>query len=236
MYDLRGILAGDAVANGLQDNAYPPVQSVEMGFPEDWVNGIPRHALAHSGAQPYRPIVEAEQSSECALPNDATLQEGRQDGRLVVKRFPKASSVIQMQCEAVVAEDSEGLVVVAIHVAREKIEHRHVHEIEQSSIFVVRRDLPHQRTIVGVVLPLGLLSFVIAPAPRVSPCLSRGKGLVRQKSGKAALEAVRRTAHGMSRVTVITAFAVKAQVAGWTDEEGLQQFAVRDLIDFCRYI
>lgn len=55
-----------------------------------------------------------------------------------------------MQCEAVVAEDSEGFVVVAIHVAREKIEHRHVHEIEQSSIFVVRRDLPHQRTIVGV--------------------------------------------------------------------------------------
>ena len=41
--------------------------------------------------------------------------------------FAETPAVIKVEGEGIVAEEPEGLVVVAVHVAREKVKHRHVH-------------------------------------------------------------------------------------------------------------
>lgn len=66
----------------------------------------------------------------------------------------------------------------------------------------------------------------------MSPSLSDREGFVGQKGGEAALEGVRTAANRMCSVTVVTALSVKAQVAGRTDEERLEQLAIGDLINF----
>jgi len=56
---LRGIFARYAIADGLQNDTYPPVQGIQMGFPKNGGHRVPRHALPHSGAQSRRSVVEA---------------------------------------------------------------------------------------------------------------------------------------------------------------------------------
>lgn len=79
--------------------------------------------------------------------------------------------------------------------------------------------------------PLSFLPLVVAAPPRMPPRFPGGEELVGQESGEAALQAVRRPAHGVRRVAVVAALAVEAEVAGGTDEEGLQQLAVGDVVD-----
>jgi len=67
-----------------------------------------------------------------------------------VKGFPEAPSVIEVQRKGVVAENPKRLVMMAVHVAGEKVKDRHVHEVEQSPTLVVRRDLLYQGTIIGI--------------------------------------------------------------------------------------
>ena len=44
---------------------------------------------------------------------------------------PKGPPVVQVDGEAVVAEELEGLVVVAVHVAHEEVVHRQVYQVQQ---------------------------------------------------------------------------------------------------------
>lgn len=60
------------------------------------------------------------------------------------------AAVIEVQGERVVPEDLEGLVVVPIHVTREEVEDGHVHEIQEPPALVVRRQLAHDRAVVGI--------------------------------------------------------------------------------------
>lgn len=83
------------------------------------------------------------------------------------------------------------------------------------------------------IFPLGLLPLVITPAPRVSPSLPGGERFVGQKSGKAALQGVGTTANRVCSITIVTAFAMEAQIASWTHKERLEQLAVGNLINFC---
>ena len=59
-----------------------------------------------------------------------------------------------------------------VHIADEKVEYGHVHEIEQFAPSVVRRRNSDARAIRGVRFPGRLPVFVIAAAPRVTPHLS----------------------------------------------------------------
>lgn len=77
------------------------------------------------------------------------------------------------------------------------------------------------------VLPLRLLPFVVAP----SPGLPRGDRFIWQKRGETPFEGVRIPTDRVSRVTVITALPMEADITGGTDEERLQQLPVGDLIN-----
>jgi len=74
---------------------------------------------------------------------------------------------------------------------------------------------------------------VITPAPRVSPGFPGGEGFVGQKSSKAALQGVGTTANRVCGITIVTAFAMEAQIASWTYKERFEQLAVGNLINFC---
>jgi len=70
----------------------------------------------------------------------------------------------------------------------------------------------------------------------VSPGFPGREGSVGQEGGEATLQSVGAAADRVRGVAVVTAFAVEAQVAGRTDEEGLEQLAVGDLINFRRHV
>lgn len=72
---------------------------------------------------------------------------------------------------------------------------------------------------------------MIASPPGMPPDLPRHDALVRQKSGEAALELIRRAAYRVARVAVVGAPAVEAEIAGRTDEERLEDVAVSHLVD-----
>lgn len=102
-----------------------------------------------------------EQRAESAVPDHAALDDGREDGHLVVEGLAEAAAVVQVHGEGVVAEQAERLVVVPVHVAHEEVEHGHVHEVEQAPPRVVGRDVLHQRAVVRVCEP----SRVAAQSP-----------------------------------------------------------------------
>lgn len=87
---------------------------------------------------------------------------------------PKASTVVQMNGEGVVAEDFERFVVMAVHVAGEEVEDGHIHEVQQATILVIRGNVSDHGAVVGVGFPLSLPAFVVGPAPRVSPDFALG--------------------------------------------------------------
>lgn len=84
------------------------------------------------------------------MANHAALQERRQAADLVVEGLAEAPAVVEVQRERVVAEELERLVVMAVHVAREEVEHRHVHQVEEPAALRERRQLPHDVAVVRV--------------------------------------------------------------------------------------
>lgn len=65
----------------------------------------------------------------------------------------------------------ESLVVMPVHVARQEVEHGHVHEVVESTALVVGRNLPHEGAIIGLRFPLGLSALVVRASPGMSPYL-----------------------------------------------------------------
>lgn len=61
--------------------------------------------------------------------------------------------------------------MVPVHVAHQKIENRHVHEIIQSPSLIVRWNFSDQRAVIRLRLPLSFPPLVIRSPPRVSPYL-----------------------------------------------------------------
>jgi len=70
----------------------------------------------------------------------------------------------------------------------------------------------------------------------MSPGFPGREGSVGQEGREATLQSVGAAADRVRGVAVVTAFAVEAQVAGRTDEEGLEQLAVGDPINFRRHV
>ena len=62
--------------------------------------------------------------------------------------------------------------MMSVHIADEKVENGHVHEIEEFPAGVVRRRDSNARAIAGVHLPRRFPVLVVTSAPRVSPHLS----------------------------------------------------------------
>jgi hypothetical protein len=77
--------------------------------------------------------VVGEQGGERVQPQHAALVQRRQDGHLVVGGAAEAAAVVQVDGEAVVAEELERLVVVAVHVAHQEVVHGQVDQVQQSA-------------------------------------------------------------------------------------------------------
>ena len=77
---------------------------------------------------------------------------------------------------------------------------------------------------------------MIAAPPGMPPDFPRHDALVGQEGGEAALEHIRSAADRVARVAVVGALAVEAQVPCRTDEEGLEDVAVRHLVDLRRHV
>ena len=67
--------------------------------------------------------------------------------------------------------------MMSIHISHEKIEHSHVHNVEQSPTFVVRDDFFDEFTIFVIVFPIGFFPFMIGSTPRMAPGFSWCYGL-----------------------------------------------------------
>ena len=68
----------------------------------------------------------------------------------------------------------DGLVVMAVHVVHEEVEHSHVHEIQQPATLVVRFDLLDDITVFLVRLPICFSPLVIGSSPGMAPRFARG--------------------------------------------------------------
>lgn len=82
--------------------------------------------------------------------------------------------MVQMNGERVVSEDLERFVVMAVHVPDEEIKHRHVHQVQQSTVFVVRGNVTDHGAVVGIGFPLCLPALVVRPTPGMTPHFSLG--------------------------------------------------------------
>ena len=80
--------------------------------------------------------------------------------------------MVQVDDEGVVAEGLEGFVVVAVHVADQKVQHGHVNEVGQAAALVVgRRVADVFITVVRIGLPGCFAPLVVRPAVGMPPHL-----------------------------------------------------------------
>jgi len=70
----------------------------------------------------------------------------------------------------------------------------------------------------------------------MSPGFPGREGSIGQEGGEATLQSVGAAADRVRGVAIVTAFAVETEVAGRTDEEGLEQLAIGDVINFRRHV
>ena len=139
--------------------------------------------------------------------------------------------MVEVNGEGVVAEQLEGLVVVAVHVSHEKVQDGEIHQIQKSPALVVGNDVLHCLAVVRLSFPPSLPPLVITPAPGMSPGLTRHDALAGHEGGEADLQRVGAATDGVGGVAVVGTLAVETEVARGRDEEGLQQVSLRQTVD-----
>ena len=69
-------------------------------------------------------MVEAQESGQSGPAEEAALVDGCQDGHLIMAGATKGPTLVQMNWKRIVAKQAERLVVMPVHVARQKVEDR----------------------------------------------------------------------------------------------------------------
>merc|ERR1719370_17442 len=118
--------------------------------------------------------------------------------------------MVKVHWECVVAKALESLIVVAIHVAHQKVKDGKVHQVQQTATLIIRVNIPNDVAIVRVRFPLSLSPLVVAPTPWVPPSFPWCEVFRRKKSCKASLEHIRAATDGVRGVAVVRALAVEA--------------------------
>jgi hypothetical protein len=126
----RFALLVQALPHHLQHHLHAPIQRHQVRLQQHRRDGIALQRAAHGRRQADRPGMIGEQGGERVLAQHAALVQRRQDGHLVMVGAPESAPVIQMDGEAVVPEELECLVVVAVHVAHEKVVDRQVYQVQ----------------------------------------------------------------------------------------------------------
>ena len=126
----------------------------------------------------------------------------------------------------------ESLIVVAIHVAHQKVEDGEVDQVQQTTTLIIRVNVPNDIAIVRVRFPLGLPPLVVAPTPWVPPGFPEDhfyksdvyymqsyvspwcEVFGREKSSKASFEHVWAAADRVRCVAVVGALAWKLNKVG----------------------
>lgn len=91
-----------------------------------------------------------EQTLERGLAYVTALYDRGQYAELVVERLAERPTVVQMNGKRVVAEQRERLVMMAVHVAYEEVEHGQVHEVQHPAATIVRRHVSDYFAVVGI--------------------------------------------------------------------------------------
>jgi hypothetical protein len=125
--------AVQTLSHHLEHDLDAPIQRQQVRLQQDRRHGVAAQRAAHSAGQPDRPGVVGEQGGERVKAQHAALIERRKDGHLVVGGASKAAAVVQVDGKAVVAEELERLVVVAVHVAHQEVVHGQVDQVQQSA-------------------------------------------------------------------------------------------------------
>ena len=120
-----------ALPHHLEHHLYAAVQRGQVRLEEHGCHRVALQRATHGRRQAHRPRVISEEGGEGVLAQHAALVQRRQDGHLVVGGPPQSPPPVQGGGEAVVAEELEGLVVVAVHVAHEEVVHRQVYQVQQ---------------------------------------------------------------------------------------------------------
>jgi len=120
------------LSHHLEHDLDAAVQRQQVRLQQDRRHGVAAQRAAHSAGQADRPGVVGEQSGERVQAQHAALVQRRQDGHRVVGGASEAAAVVQVDGEAVVAEELECLVVVAVHVAHQEVVHGQVDQVQQS--------------------------------------------------------------------------------------------------------
>jgi hypothetical protein len=129
----RGSSAVQTLSHHLEHDLDAAVQRQQVRLQQDRRHGVAAQRAAHSARQADRPGVVGEQGGERVQAQHAALVQRRQDGHLVVAGASEAAAVVQVDGEAVVAEELECLVVVAVHVAHQEVVHGQVDQVQQSA-------------------------------------------------------------------------------------------------------